>query len=109
MKELSEAEARFLWDRAMASEDKRASDMPTENDAISAMWSGYQRLKELGWKEAIYCPKDGSVFEVIEVGSTGIFDCSYSGEWPKGVWLLQDHGDLYPSRPVLFRLKNKRK
>ena len=52
--------------------------------------------------DAIYCPKDGSVFKVIEFGSTGIFDCHYDGEWPKGRWWTHDGGDLWPSRPVMY-------
>lgn len=54
--------------------------------------------------DAIYCPKDGSTFEIIEVGSTGIFRAHYHGEWPTGGWLAEDGGDLWPSHPCLFRL-----
>ncbi len=32
-----------------------------EEDAINGMFSHYSELKKLGWKEAIYCPKDGSM------------------------------------------------
>lgn len=60
------------------------------------------RLKELGWQEAEYCPKDGSEFKAIEVGSTGIHDCVYLGDWPKGGWWVHD-GDTYPSRPILWK------
>jgi hypothetical protein len=92
-----------MWKRAEAEEAKRAADMPTELDAINAMWSAYQRLRELGWREAIYCPKDGSVFDAIEPGSTGIFRTHYSGEWPSGSWWAEDGGDLWPARPCLYR------
>ncbi len=98
-------EARALWNRIERAEEARAIRWPEEDDALSAMFEAYQRLKELGWREAIYCPKDGSVFEAIEAGSTGIFDCHYSGEWPKGSWWAECGGDLWPSRPILFRLK----
>ena len=84
---------------------KRVRDMPTEQDAINAMFSAWLRLKELGWRDACYCPKDGSVFQVIEAGSTGIFDCHYEGEWPKGRWWIHADNDLCPSRPVMFKLK----
>ena len=63
---------------------ERVDDMPTEKDAINAMFRAYLRLKELGWKEAIYCPKDGTRFRAIEAGSTGIAPCHYMGEWPNG-------------------------
>ena len=78
--------------------------MPTERAAIDALWHAYQRLKELGWREAMYCPKDGSTFNAIEAGSTGIHICHYDGKWPTGHWWLHDHdGDLSPSRPIMFK------
>lgn len=105
MKQMTAEEAKELWDKAEAAQAKRQQDMPKETHAILIMSEAYQRLMELGWKPAIYCPKDGTVFEVIEAGSTGIFDCHYGGEWPKGTWWTHDGGDLWPSRPILFRLK----
>lgn len=69
------------------------------------MFVAYDRLRLLGWREAIYCPKDGTVFEAIEAGSTGVHDCHYQGEWPNGSWWIHAAGDLYPSFPILFRLK----
>lgn len=101
---LTRAEGAALLRSAEATKAKRASDMPDEKSAIRAMFDGWLRLKELGWRESMYCPKDGSVFKVIEAGSTGIFDCSYQGEWASGRFLVQDGGDLYPSHPVLFKL-----
>lgn len=101
---LTRAEGEALWASAVARQEKRATDMPTEESAISVLFEAYQRLRELGWKEAIYCPKDGTPFMVIEPGSTGIFRAHYSGEWPKGTWWAEDGGDLWPSRPCLFKL-----
>jgi hypothetical protein len=86
-----------------AKEAQRAIDMPDVETAIRAMWAGYQRLRELGWREAMYCPKDGSAFEVIEPGSVGIHYCTYSGEWPTGSWWVESAGDIWPSHPILFR------
>lgn len=97
-------EAEAIWEHAEAERLKREADMPDELSAIKVLWSAYQRLKELGWNDAIYCPKDGSGFHAIEPGSTGIFDCHYSGEWPTGAWWCEDGGDLWPSRPCLFKL-----
>lgn len=85
----------------------RAALMPTEQDAINMMWQAVQRLKQLGWKEAIYCPKDGSEFDAIEPGSTGIHKTHYSGEWPTGGWMVADGGDLWPSHPYLYRPTEK--
>lgn len=80
-----------------------AADMPTEQDALKVMFSAWERLKQLGWREAIYCPKDGTPFEVIEAGSTGIHTAHYEGAWPKGSWWVREAGDLWPSRPILYR------
>ena len=78
--------------------------MPTEQSAIDMMFEAFDRLRQdFGWREAIYCPKDGSSFEVLEAGSTGIFPCHYEGEWPTGSWCIEQDGGS-PSRPVLFRL-----
>lgn len=80
----------------------RAIKMPDEKAALLQMFEAHQRLQELGWKNAVYCPKDGSMFSAIEAGSTGIHQCNYTGEWPKGSWWLYD-GDMWPSRPILWR------
>ena len=86
-----------------ARDDARAALMPTEQDAIKMMAEAFTRLKDLGWREAIYCPKDGSTFDAIEPGSTGIHPTHYSGEWPTGSWWCEGGGDLWPSRPCLYR------
>jgi hypothetical protein len=98
-------EARVLFEAAAAAQASRAERMPDEQSAIRAMFDAWARLKELGWKDACYCPKDGTHFQVIESGSTGIFDCVYSGEWPTGHWMTFDGGDCYPSStpPTLFK------
>ena len=94
------------FDRVVASIEEtkaaRAECMPTEADALRVMFTAWQRLKELGWNNAIYCPKDGSEFSAIEAGSTGIHRCTYSGKWPDGHWWVHD-GDTWPSRPILWR------
>lgn len=87
----------------------RSALMPTEQDAINLMHDCFERLRELGWSEAIYCPKDGSEFDAIEAGSTGIHRCHYSGEWPEGHWYIAEGGDLWPSRPILYRVSEEEK
>ena len=82
-----------------------ATIMPTEQDALHVLGQAHQRLEELGWRNAIYCPKDGSVFDAIEAGSTGIHDCIYEGKWPTGGWWVLADGDMWPSRPILYREK----
>ena len=100
---LSREEADAVWSAVIAAKEAREEQMPDEQSAIQAIWDAYQRLQELGWRPAIYCPKDGSLFDAIEVGSTGIHKCSYQGEWPEGSFWIHSHGDMWPSRPILYR------
>lgn len=102
---LRKSEADAIWAAVELADQQRKELMPGLTDALSMLGQVSQRLKDLGWRDAIYCPKDGSVFEVIEFGSTGIHDCHYEGEWPNGSWWTHSDGDLWPSRPVLFRKK----
>ena len=90
-----------LWAQA----DKRATDWRDAGEVklLEQMNDAFNGLKACGWKEAIYCPKDGTPFLAIEAGSTGVFRCYYEGEWPSGRWWTQAHGDLWPSRPILWK------
>jgi hypothetical protein len=99
---LTKAEAEGIMRSFEESERKRAEAMPDVQTAMHIMFSAWQRLQELGWRDAMYCPKDGSQFEVIEAGSTGIHVAHYHGEWPNGWWVAAD-GDLWPSHPILWR------
>ena len=101
---LTRLEGEELWKACEEARVKRIERMPDEKAALNQMFDAYTRLKELGWSEACYCPKDGSAFNVIEAGSTGIHRCRYDGEWPKGTWWIHGEGDLWPSRPILYRL-----
>lgn len=101
---LRASEAEAIMAAVHEADKRRAELMPDEKAAIRMMSEARQRLMELGWRDAIYCPKDGSVFDSIEPGSTGIHKCFYHGEWPNGRWWIADDFDMYPSRPVLFRL-----
>jgi hypothetical protein len=94
-----------IFDAIDRAKQRMADAMPTERDALEVMFAAYDRLRAFGWCDAIYCPKDGTVFDAIEAGSTGIFPCHYSGEWPDGHWWVEDGGDLWPSRPILFRAR----
>lgn len=101
---LRKSEAEAIWSESEKAKALRAEQMPDEQAAIRALFGAWLRLKELGWKEAQYCPKDGSEFDVIEPGSSGIHRCRYDGQWPTGHWWIIAEGDLRPSRPVLFRV-----
>lgn len=94
---LTRAEGEALRQSAKEAERLRAERMPDEQAAIRALWDAHQRLKEFGWKEPQYCPKDGTRFKVIELGSTGIFDCYYQGEWKDGLYMVSDGHDVYPT------------
>ena len=103
--QLTSGEAERLWKDAMRQKEDRAAKLPDEQSAIRAMCEAHTRLKELGWSETMYCPKDGTHFQVIENGSTGIFDSAYKGKWPDGHWMTFDETDCYPSSiaPALFK------
>ena len=106
---LYESEANALWEQIKAAKAEREELMPDEETAIKVMMDAYQRLKDLGWSNPVYCPKDGSVFKVLELGSTGKHDCIYRGEWPEGGWWILEGGDIWPSRPALFKPKERKR
>jgi len=68
----------ILW-LCEAQDKARRELMPDVRNAINMFTDAFHRLKQLGWNDAIYCPKDGTVFEVIEPGSSGIHRCHYEG------------------------------
>jgi len=107
---MNEDQVREIIRAADKAKEQRAIDMPTEDDAMRAMHRAFQRLRELGWAEAIYSPKDGTVFEALEAGCVVPGRCHYMGEWPTGGWWIHSDNDLWPSRPILWRpLKEARK
>lgn len=103
---LTKEAAEALWKAAEDAKKRRAEAMPTEQDALKTMFDGWVRLKELGWRDGKYSPRDGTRFKTIEVGSTGIFDGDCYGEWPDCTWTTYDETDAYPSShpPTLFKL-----
>ena len=103
---LTESEIKRIVEECEREESERAKKMPDEQSAINQMFDAYLRLKELGWNDAIYCPKDGSLFSAIEAGSTGIHACNYIGEWPNGSWTVYD-GDAWPAHPILWRTRKE--
>ncbi len=92
-----------LWKKIEDEEKHRAALMPSEEDAVKAMAQAYTRLTELGWRPAIYCPKDGTVFQAIGLGCGVAKRCHYGGEWPDGTWWVEDAGDFWPGRPCLWK------
>lgn len=100
---LYQHEADAIMAQIEASDKRRKELMPDEESARRLLFDAYIRLKEFGWNDAIYCPKDGRVFDAIEIGSAGTHPCTYQGDWPKGSWWIED----CPSRPVLFRASDQ--
>lgn len=100
---LTRGEADELIAQIEKREQQRNELMPDEQSAINMLFDAYRRLHDFGWKNAVYCPKDGSEFLVIEPGSTGKHRCIYEGDWPDGTWWIVGDGDMCPSRPVLFK------
>lgn len=82
---LSHDEAKALWDAVEDQKRRRAELMPASGDALSMICTAKERMREPGWQEAKYCPKDGEEFAVIEWGCSGIFPAVYHGEWPTGL------------------------
>ena len=83
----------------------RAEQMPTEKDAIRAMFSAWQRLKELGWRGGQYMPLTGERYAGIQCGSTGIHAYTAEQRGPFDRMYTIHDGDLWSTRcpPVLFR------
>lgn len=100
---LFESEANAILAECEADDAQRAKIMPGEKEAIRLMFEAGQRLKELGWNDACYCPKDRTEFLALEFGSTGQHRCFYEGEWPDGTYWLFGDGDMCASHPVLFK------
>lgn len=97
---IDEQTGAMIWAEVQGAQRTRAANMPTEQRAIHALFDAWYRLKELGWREAMYAPKDGTICEFVECGSTG----THRGHVDANgiVWLHSD-GDLWPATPVLFR------
>ena len=56
---------------------RRTELMPDEAAALRLLTDAIHRLKELGFNDATYIPKDGSMCELVEDGSSGI----HKGYW----------------------------
>jgi hypothetical protein len=103
---LTADDAKALWEATEQARKKTEADYPDEQTTLREMCRAHHRMKDFGWREGIYRPKDGSEFEIIEAGSTGIFRCRYDDHWPDGMWLTFAEGEVYPSSrpPLMFRL-----
>lgn len=96
--------AEALWSEAERQKEERAKLLPTEEDCFRMLATLGTRLEELGWRHAIYCPKDGTEFQALSLGCSKPYPCIYEGEWPKGRWEAYDEsGDGWPDYPSLYK------
>lgn len=78
---------------------ERAERIPDTQAALRLMFDCCERLKELGWRDMMYAPKDMRAEQVITWGSTGIF----AAQWMGTSWFVEDGGDLWPSEPLMYQ------
>lgn len=100
---LSRTELFRLLAEAQVERQERTDGLPDEASAIAVMWQARERLKELGWADFVSAPRDGSLFHVIEPGSTGIHVCSYLRDAAGGEFWIHADNDLWPTDPVLWK------
>lgn len=101
---LTRGEADAIWAAVEAAEKRRADDMPTEQDAVRALWNAQERLKKLGWQDPTYAhalKRDGVEAMLIELGSSGIHRGYYHSVNDHDVWWIGPDG--CPSHPCLVR------
>ena len=98
---MTEINLRAMWAKAEATQRRYAEEGETAH--LEKMRDGYQGLKALGWRDITYCPKDGTRFLAVCGNGSYPRPCTYQGEWPKGTWWIEDAGDLWPERPILFK------
>lgn len=78
---------------------ERAERIPDTQAALRLMFDCCERLKELGWRDMMYAPRDMRAEQVITWGSTGIFAAQRIGD----SWFVEDGGDLWPSEPLMYQ------
>lgn len=89
-------------------EEHAAKERPERRKQISPgmlkIFNLVAKLKSKhGWREAVYCPKDGTMFWAWDPLTSLPYKCNYHGEWPSGSWWAYMDGDAWPARPLLFK------
>jgi hypothetical protein len=97
----NEFNLRKFWAEAAAKQERYVEE--GEESQLAKIRDGYHGLKALGWADATYCPKDGTRFLAICGNGSEPRPCTYQGEWPNGTWWIEDAGDLWPERPILWK------
>lgn len=96
-----EFDIRKHWPRADIKE--KAERLSWSTPAMEQIAKFTQQLFEDGWRDAAYCPKDGSVFLAWVPTMSMPYRCKYEGQWPNGQWWAMLHGDMWPDRPMLWK------
>lgn len=102
----SEEQAQAILDALKVRDADREAAMPDWRAALHQTHTAKERLNKLGWRDGIYCPKDGTSFALIEWGSTGVHCGHYLGEWPEGRiycddFLIHPHGVMFKAISAL--------
>ena len=97
----TQEQAAAIFEALKERDEERAARLPDHRAALDQASVARERLKALGWRDGIYCPKDGSAFALIEWGSTGVHLGHYMGEWPEGDIYCGDF--LVPPQAVMFK------
>lgn len=85
---LTSDQAKSMWEQCEKADRDRAEKYHDSAACLDAMLSAECRLKQLGWRNGRYCPRDGNAFAVCQVGSTGMW---------KGFW--SEDSDPRPFSP----------
>lgn len=90
---------------ADAQQQARAEQFPDEQSVIRMMVQCRLRLEELGWRSALYAPRDGSHFLAITPGYAGPSECTWLGSG----FFVADGNDWWPTTPSHFKLMEEKK
>jgi len=101
----TEEQAKAIFEAISKSDAEREAAMPTHQAALHQASAAKERLKKLGWREGIYCPKDGTPFALVEWGSTGVHPGHYMGEWPTGDVYCNDF--MVPPHAIMWKAIDK--
>ena len=98
-------DAAKIWAEIAAHNAALAAQMPDTATALRTMLNSRERLRQLGWSDGTYCPKDGSTFAIIQHGSSGIFSAFYIGDRPGGYVMCGDY--LYRPEGIMWKAIDK--
>ena len=95
------AELRAHW--AKCAKEQPDFTLEEERGFLDQVRKAYEDLRQMGWQEIEYCPKDGTTFLAICAGWSRVVPCLYRGDWPTGSWWALDSGDMWPVYPMLWK------